>query len=56
MEYCGDGKYKWCVTIKEAFVKLEKYVDASDHNTVCPIISTWVASLKLQGGSTGSDS
>ena len=24
MEYCGDGKYKWCVTIKEAFVKLEK--------------------------------
>jgi len=46
------------VTIGEEFVELEKYVDASDHITwICPIpiCSTWVASLKLLDGLTGSD-
>ena len=34
MEYCGNGNYnKRLVTIGEAFVELEKYVVASDHNT-----------------------
>jgi hypothetical protein len=33
MEYCEDSKYKWRVTIEEAFIKLEKYVVASYHNT-----------------------
>ncbi len=37
MEYYGDGKYnKRLVTIGKAFVELEKYVDASDHNTDLP--------------------
>ena len=33
MEYCEDSKYKWLVTIEEAFIKLEKYVVTSYHNT-----------------------
>jgi hypothetical protein len=37
MEYCGKGKYnKWLVAIGEAFVELEKYVDASDHDMDLP--------------------
>ncbi len=55
MEYCGDVKYKRLVTIKEAFVKLEKYVDASDHNTDLPNIPHLGDPLKLPGGSTGTN-
>ncbi len=37
MEYCGNDKYnKWLVAIREAFVELEKYLDASDHHTELP--------------------
>ena len=34
----------------------EAFVDASDHNWICPIWATWVASLKLLGGLSGYDS
>jgi hypothetical protein len=36
MEYCGDVKYRQLETIKETFVKLGKYVDASSHNMDLP--------------------
>ena len=37
MEYCGNCKYnKMLVTIGKAFIELEKYTKASDHNTYLP--------------------
>jgi len=37
MEYCGNCKYnKMLVTIGKAFIELEKYAKASDHNTYLP--------------------
>ena len=37
MEYCGNGNHNIrLLTIEEAVVELEKYVDTSDHNTNLP--------------------
>ena len=36
MEYCGDGKYEWCVTIKEAFVKGVDTVREMIHEATAP--------------------
>ncbi len=57
MEYHGDDNYnKRLVTIGEAFVELEKFVDASDHNMdllntlhlgSLPQIAGWIGRLQL---------
>ena len=53
MENCGNGKYKWIVTIeiKEAFLDL----DASDHNTVPPNMLHLGSLHQTAGGLTGTD-
>ncbi len=56
MEYRGNVKYRWLETIKQHSSSLENTWMQAVTTWICPICSTWAASLRLLGGSTGSDS